>query len=113
MNQSQVTQLVRRIVTGMPIEVFDEETQEVWENDLWELVHLRPKGDFAGTRYVGSANMIAALNMIHQKLLIRASANDDCSDLSHKMFYKALEELEDEKVIRKKPEYVRSTFKIV
>ena len=49
----------------MPIEVFDDEQEQIWENDTYELVTSRDEGDFKGSRAIGSANLVTALNIIN------------------------------------------------
>ena len=68
MQLSEASGLVWKIIQGMPIEVFDDDSGEIWENDTWELVRSRTEGDFTGSRVIGSANLVTALNILHQKL---------------------------------------------
>lgn len=112
MKREEATELVWRIIGGMPVEVFDEDTDEVWENSMWELVNSRPEGDYAGTRSIGSANLVTALNMVHQKMLIHDSQGTT-SDQSMKLFNEALQQLQERKLIRRKPERVRETFRVI
>ena len=109
MTDKEVTDLVFRNIAGMPVEVFDEDDGSVWKNEVWELVRPRPEGDFAGTRAIGSANLVTALNMVHQKLLIKSDTPED----SMRVFNKAMQQLQDQRLIRRKPQKVRETFKIV
>lgn len=111
MKDSEAVDLVWKIIGGMPVEVFDEDTDEVWENGVWELVNLRPEGDFAGTRVIGSANLVSALNMLFQKMLINSPSVT--SDDSMKLFNLALDQLQERKLIRRKPERVRESFKVI
>ena len=116
MEQEQACRIVWNILKGMPIEVFDEEDGSVWENDTYELVFPRTEGDFKGTRVIGSANIVTALNMLNQKLVINNVANDDIkntADISYELFAEVLDELQQQKLIRKIPTKVRSTFKII
>ena len=116
MEQEQACKIVWNILKGMPIEVFDEEEGSIWENDTFELVHPRTEGDFEGTRMIGSANIVTALNMLNQKLVINNVANDDIkntADISYELFAEVLDELQSQKLIRKIPTKVRSTFKII
>jgi hypothetical protein len=112
MKQDEVADLVWRIIGGMPVEVFDEESDEIWENSMWELVDSRIEGDFAGTRAIGSANLVTALNMVHQKMLIHTSQGTTSNE-SMKLFNEALEQLQERKLIRRKPERVRETFRVI
>ena len=72
MQLSEASGLVWKIIQGMPIEVFDDDSGEIWENDTWELVRSRTEGDFTGSRVIGSANLVTALNILHQKLIIKS-----------------------------------------
>ena len=116
MEQEQACRIVWNILKGMPIEVFDEEDGSVWENDTYELVLPRTEGDFEGTRIIGSANIVTALNMLNQKLVINNVANDDIhntADMSFELFAQVIDELQSRKLIRKIPTKVRSTFKLI
>ena len=116
MKQADACSIVWNILKGMPIEVFDEEENSIWENDLYELVQMRTEGDFEGTRMIGSANLVTALNILNQKLVINNVANNNISDTaerSYKLFQEVLNELQDKKFIRKIPTKVRSTFKVI
>ena len=116
MDQESACRIVWNILKGMPIEVFDEEEGSIWENDTYELVRPRTEGDFEGTRMIGSANIVTALNMINQKLVIDNVANEDIkntADQSFKLFSEVIDQLQEKKLIRKIPSKVRSTFKII
>lgn len=116
MKQDEACKMVWNILKGMPIEVFDEDEGSIWENDTYELVRLRTEGDFEGTRMIGSANLVTALNMLNQKLVIDNVANDDINNTaeqSYKLFQEVMNELLDRKLIRKIPSKVRSTFKVI
>ena len=109
-------QLVWNILKGMPIEVFDDEEKQIWENDTYELVVSRDEGDFKGSRAIGSANLVTALNMINQKIVIENVANNDMrhsAEVSQKLFGEIIEQLQKDKLIRKIPSKVRQTFKII
>jgi hypothetical protein len=110
MKQDDANDLVWRIISGMPVEVFDDDSGEVWANVMFELVRPRLEGDFRGSREIGSANLVTALNMIHQKLLINNTAQS--SDVSLKMFNQAMENLQEQRLVRRKPEKMRETFRV-
>ena len=110
MTDDEAVSLVWKILGGMPVEVFDEDDNSVWENTMWELVRPRPEGDYAGTRAIGSANLVTALNMLHQKLLIK---NNDPSADAMKTFNQVMTQLQEKRLIRRKPEKVRETFKLI
>lgn len=108
--------IVWKILQGMPIEVFDDDSGEIWENDTWELVRSRTEGDFEGSRVIGSANLVTALNMLHQKLVIQQTSLDQYTDTSKEsmsLFNEVMSDLQKRKMIRKRPEKVRETFRIV
>ena len=116
MKQDDACRIVWNILKGMPIEVFDEDEGSIWENDLYELVQKRTEGDFEGTRMIGSANLVTALNILNQKLVINNVANNNISDTaerSYRLFQEVLDELQNRKFIRKIPTKVRSTFKVI
>lgn len=102
-------ELVWRILSGIPIEVFDESDHSVWSSELWELVTPRSIGDHAGQRTIGSANIVSAYNVFYLKLL----ANHDSVDNALLDFKNTLAYLETNKLIRRRPEMVRSTFRTV
>jgi hypothetical protein len=113
-NIDELVQIVWKVLRGMPIEVFDDENYSVWENCVWELVDSRLEGDFKGSRVIGSANVVAALNILHQKILVRyTEAEEDTTKISMSLFKNILEALSEQKLIRRKPEKLRQTFKIV
>lgn len=116
MKQDDACRIVWNILKGMPIEVFDEEEGSVWENDTYELVSPRTEGDFEGTRMIGSANIITALNILNQKLVINHVANDDIkntADMSYELFAEVIEELQSRKLIRKIPNKIRKSFRVI
>lgn len=101
--------LVWRVLSGIPIEVFDDEDYSVWSSDLWELVTPRPSGDFVGQRTIGSANIISAYNLFYLKLIANGeNASNALADFKDTLAY-----LEQHKLIRRRPDKVRSTFRAV
>jgi len=102
--RTKYEKMVWKILSGIPIEVFDEDDGTVWENETWELVRSRSQGDFAGSRSIGSAN-----NLIHQRLLIDAK-EPDAAQKSQEYFSLILDDLCTKKQIRKKPELMRRDF---
>ena len=100
----------------MPIEVFDDEQKQLWENDTYELVNSRDEGDFKGSRAIGSANLVTALNIINQKIVIENLADRNVrhsAEIAQKLFGEIIEHLQKEKLIRKIPSKVRQTFKLI
>jgi hypothetical protein len=101
--------LVWKILSGIPVEVFDDEDYSVWSSDLWELVAPRSAGDFVGQRTIGSANIISAYNLFHLKLI----SSGETSENALAEFKATLEYLEQHKFIRRRPDRIRATFKTV
>ena len=60
----EASNIVKRVVTSLPIEVLDDETGEQWSVAEYELVNERPSGDCAGRREIGSANLIISYNYL-------------------------------------------------
>jgi hypothetical protein len=104
--KDEYAELVLRILRGNPIEVFDEDSNSVWQSTLWELSVPRDSGAYANTRKIGSANLITAYNLLALKL-----CTSDLDTL--KTFRKCLELLEQQNYIRRNPENIRKTFKVV
>lgn len=105
---NELEDLVWRVLSGIPIDVFDEDTHEVWQGAVWELVLPRREGDYAGSRTVGSANLISAYNLLHLKLIASSTNNQTIEQ-----FKTILTALEQRKLIRRRPDIVRQTFKVV
>lgn len=104
------SQIVWKVLSGIPIEVYDDVDHSVWENELWELVVPRFEGDYVGKRTIGSANIISAYNLLHLKLL--ADVEGDEVD-SVALFRASLDELCQLGLIRKRPEKIRQSFRTV
>lgn len=114
MDIHELAQTVWKILSGMPIEVFDEDQYSVWENYVWELTAPRTEGDFKDSRLIGSANIVTAYNIVHQKLLLELARPDShASTHSIELFSQILEHLQSQKLIRKKPHYMRQSFAVI
>lgn len=94
-------QLVWKTLSGLPVSVIDRDKNELWENEIWELVSAREDG----TREIGSANMISAYNIVYQ-------INLQDSDILAK-FRSIMSSLEQQKLIRRKPSIVRQSFRVI
>jgi len=109
--------LIRKVITSMPIDVWDDDTGEVWEACTWELFDPRPEGDCAGSREIGAANLISAFNLLHQKMLISELSKEDFDETieyrSLELFKEIMEQLEKERIIRKTPTSLRENFKVI
>lgn len=105
---SSYSQIVWKVLSGLPIEVYDDTNHSVWENELWELVLPRSEGDYSGKRTIGSANIISAYNLLHLKILAESEQQD-----SYELFRSCLDELVANSLIRRSPASVRKGFKTV
>ena len=114
---NEAKSIVKRVLLGMPVDIYDEETDEMIESVLYELCEPRSKGDFEGCHTIGGANIVSAFNLILQKLMStkwkRGATEEDTQALARKLYAEALDDLQKEKVIRKIPERVRESFKVV
>lgn len=104
------SQIVWKVLSGIPIEVYDDVDHSVWENAVWELVVPRFEGDYNGKRTIGSANIISAYNLLHLKLLVDIEG-DEVDSLA--LFRASLDELSQLGLIRKRPETIRKSFRTV
>lgn len=105
----ELSTIIWRVLRSMPITILDDDSEQVLENELWELVDERLEGDYAGSRIIGSANLVTAFILVQQKRI----AKNPNSESTRYIFDQALEYLEKERFIRRKPEKLRQTFKAV
>lgn len=105
---SENAELVWKVLSGIPMDATDEETGFKWESAVWELVIPRFDGDFKGSRLIGSANLVTACSLLQLKI-----SSDITKIDSFEEFNKALQELAEYRLIRKRPEKVRETFKVI
>ena len=117
MQPKKAQKLIYKIISSMPIDVLDDEECAIWEQPNYELTHPRLEGDFEGSREIGAANIITAFNLLHQKMLIAELSKEDgfseCIEEAMTVFKDAMDGLEKENIIRKRPEIQRETFKII
>ena len=101
----------------MPIDVFDDDDGSIWESSHFELYTPRPEGDFEGSREIGAANIVSAFNLLHQKMLIAELSKEDgfsdCTDECFELWTNVMDELQKTNLIRRRPEVIRETFKII
>lgn len=100
--------LVWRILSGIPIDVYDDETNSVWEGGTWELVSPRTTGDYSGSRVIGSANIVSAYSLLYLKLISKRTPEAILA-----MYHDILKQLELQKLIRRRPDVVRQSFKVI
>ena len=109
--------LVWKVISSMPIDVFDDDDGSVWEVGSYELRNPRPEGDYEGSREIGAANLVSAFNLLHQKMLIAELSSDDgfsdCGEEALDMFKDVMDDFEKENLIRKRPEHIRENFIVI
>jgi len=113
---SKLLNTVSTILTGNPVKILDDESHSIIENELWELVHPRTQGEYASTRVIGSANIALAFNIVRQSIILDSIKYTDSSNSLERCaeeFAAALYELQQQRIIRKKPQKLRSSFKLV
>jgi len=116
-SHDKAKKLIYKVLSSMPIDVFDDDDGSIWESSSFELYSPRPEGDFEGSREIGAANIVSAFNLLHQKLLIAELSKEDgfsdCADECFELFTNVMDELQTTKLIRKRPESIRETFKVI
>jgi len=112
---SEASNIIRRVVTSLPVEVLDDESGEMWSVGEYELVEGRPSGDCAGSREIGSANLIISYNMLYKKLYSkdRTIPKSELTTQSISLFKDAINDLIEKRIIRVVPELQRQTFKLI
>ena len=68
--KEKAKKLIYKVLSSMPIDVFDEDDGTVWETGNYELFNPRPEGDYEGSREIGAANIVSAFNLLHQKMIL-------------------------------------------
>ena len=95
--KTKAKKLIWKVLSSMPIDVFDDDEGSIWE--------------------IGAANLVSAFNLLHQKMLIAELSNDDgfsdCGEEALDLFKDVMDDFEQEKLIRKRPEHVRETFRVI
>ena len=109
--KTKAKKLIWKVLSSMPIDVFDDDEGSIWESSSYELNDPRPEGDYE------AANLVSAFNLLHQKMLIAELSNDDgfsdCGEEALDLFKDVMDDFEQEKLIRKRPEHVRETFRVI
>ena len=116
-SHEKAKKLIYKVLSSMPIDVFDDDDGSVWESSHFELYTPRPEGDFEGSREIGAANIVSAFNLLHQKMLIAELSKEDgfsdCTDECFELWTNVMDELQKTNLIRRRPEVIRETFKII
>jgi len=116
-SHEKAKKLIYKVLSSMPIDVFDDDDGSIWESSHFELYTPRPEGDFEGSREIGAANIVSAFNLLHQKMLIAELSKEDgfsdCTDECFELWTNVMDELQKTNLIRRRPEVIRETFKII
>lgn len=143
MNYQSLKDKIAEILKDIPADLYDEDRGMLFQTDTWELVDDRDVEDFLefendedyedkdeyeedwDLKAVGSANLIVA-NTVLKKILSnnleaieelkRVSSNNKiykAEETAEELFELIMSDLEKERIIRRKPELVRSEFRVV
>jgi hypothetical protein len=107
---SDLSLIVWKVLYGPPIDLVDDEKNAIYLEGIFELTQPRTSGEYIGSREIGSANIMTAYNLVHMKKM-HDTAYDSVPVLD--LYKEVLNSLAQDKLIRKKPEKVRETFKVV
>lgn len=140
MNYENLKNKIASILLDHPADLFDDDRGLLFQTDTWELVNDRELPEYTDdtddeeyeelleewdAKAVGSANLIVANTLLKKVLsqnaeiikeLQRVSSNNiiyEARESADELFELIMSDLENEKIIRKKPEFVRQSFKVV
>lgn len=140
MNYENLKDKIATILLDHPADLFDDDKGLLFETDTWELVNDRDLPEYTedtndeeyedllkewDAKAVGSANLIVANTLLKKVLsqnaeiikeLQRVSSNNmiyEAKESTDELFELIMSDLESERIIRKKPEFVRQSFKVV
>ena len=133
MNYESLKDKIATILLDHPADLFDDDKGLLFETDTWELVNDRDLPEYTedtndkeyedllkewDAKAVGSANLIVANTLLKKVLsqnvdifkeLQRVSANNtlfETKESTDELFDLIMSDLENEKIIRKKPEFI-------
>jgi len=140
MNYENLKNKIASILLDHPADLFDDDRGLLFQTDTWELVNDRELPEYTDdtddeeyeelleewdAKAVGSANLIVANTLLKKVLsqnaeiikeLQRVSSNNriyEAKESADELFELIMSDLESERIIRKKPEFVRQSFKVV
>jgi hypothetical protein len=140
MNYENLKNKIASILLDHPADLFDDDRGLLFQTDTWELVDDRELPEYTDdtddeeyeelleewdAKAVGSANLIVANTLLKKVLsqnaeiikeLQRVSSNNriyEAKESADELFELIMSDLESERIIRKKPEFVRQSFKVV
>jgi hypothetical protein len=108
MTKPTTKDIIWKTLSGAPIEIHDETSNTVVSGKIWELVVVRIKGDYIGSREIGAGNLVSAYNLANTMHI-----EQGLEGLKIYQFKEILDELAAERLIRRRPELVRQKFKVV
>jgi hypothetical protein len=108
MTKPTTKDIIWKTLSGAPIEIHDETSNTVVSGKIWELVAVRIKGDYTGSREIGAGNLISAYNLANTMHI-----EQGLEGLKIYQFKEILDELSAERLIRRRPEVARQKFKVV
>ena len=75
----------------------------------------RKKGVAKGSRRIGSANMLLANSIVMEYFNLHDQdlTEEDMSEVALQIFKSIVESLEEDRVIRQAPEFIRETFTVI
>jgi hypothetical protein len=139
MNYDDLKKKIVEILEDLPADLYDDDSGVLFQADTWELVNNRDlsiyeeedqeeleiEEDDYDLKYIGSANLIVANTVLKKALqgsleplaeLKRVSSNNTVyhtKESVEDLFELIMQDLEEERIIRRKPEIVRQGFKVV
>lgn len=134
MNYKTLKNKIAEILLDTPADLYDDEKGMLFQTDTWELVQdrenleeidIEDEDEELDLKAVGSANLIVANTLFKKALsqnvsileeLKRVSSNNiiyEAKESADELFELIMTDLENERIIRKKPEIVRQGFKVV
>lgn len=139
MNYDDLKKKIAEILEDLPADLYDDDSGVLFQADTWELVNNRDlsiyeeedqeeleiEEDDYDLKYIGSANLIVANTVLKKALqgsleplaeLKRVSSNNTVyhtKESVEDLFELIMQDLEEERIIRRKPEIVRQGFKVV
>ena|SRR6056300_842968 len=139
MNYDDLKKKIVEILEDLPADLYDDDSGVLFQADTWELVNNRDlsiyeeedqeeleiEEDDYDLKYIGSANLIVANTVLKKALqgsleplaeLKRVSSNNTVyhtKESVEDLFELIMQDLEEKRIIRRKPEIVRQGFKVV
>ena len=117
---NQLIKEVKDIILSIPINIYSEEHEIVLEASQFELVNKREvtllDGQSFQSKRIGMVNIIIASNYVIKnckeelRKLNPTTYNDEFDDRIKEVWENIMEDLEEHKVIKRTPEYIRENM---